>query len=243
MGRGTGEELSWEKRPVSDCSVSLNEKRCLDLCDDTLYGYVKAALRLPILFPDIGLMPATSSSAGVCLVLGCMIFPDGWDAEVIRDMCGEQTGKYSLGDCSVRWAYMLAIMGILDALILSFLAFVLGNRQTDFYLDDLQTDNKGKFCCVKEQCPDARVSIAVVVTALFTVINSQATASSSAASVEAHTGSTRLNLCKSYITETLFQLSNNEFLLTHTCASCARSTNFFVQSSSSSARVAFNTIG
>lgn len=82
--------------------------------------------------------------AGVCLVLGCMIFPDGWDAEVIRDMCGEQTGKYSLGDCSVRWAYMLAIMGILDALILSFLAFVLGNRQTDFYLDDLQTDNKGK---------------------------------------------------------------------------------------------------
>lgn len=82
--------------------------------------------------------------AGVCLVLGCMIFPDGWDAEVIRDMCGEQTGKYSLGDCSVRWAYMLAIMGILDALILSFLAFVLGNRQTDFYLDDLQTDNKGE---------------------------------------------------------------------------------------------------
>uniref|UniRef100_A0A8C6Q4K6 LHFPL tetraspan subfamily member 4 n=1 Tax=Nothobranchius furzeri TaxID=105023 RepID=A0A8C6Q4K6_NOTFU len=81
---------------------------------------------------------------GVCLVLGCMIFPDGWDAEVIQDMCGEQSGKYSLGNCSVRWAYMLAIMGILDALILSFLAFVLGNRQTDFYLDDLQTDNKGE---------------------------------------------------------------------------------------------------
>lgn len=85
-------------------------------------------------------------------MLGCMIFPDGWDAEVIRDMCGEQTGKYSLGDCSVRWAYMLAIMGILDALILSFLAFVLGNRQTDFYLDDLQTDNKGKQRNNEEQC-------------------------------------------------------------------------------------------
>ncbi|XP_077399546.1 LHFPL tetraspan subfamily member 4 protein-like isoform X2 [Vanacampus margaritifer] len=79
---------------------------------------------------------------GVCLVLGCMIFPDGWDAEVIRDMCGEHTGKYSLGDCSVRWAYMLAIMGILNALVLSLMAFVLGNRQNDFYLDDLQTDNK-----------------------------------------------------------------------------------------------------
>uniref|UniRef100_A0A8C8AQ25 LHPL4 protein n=1 Tax=Otus sunia TaxID=257818 RepID=A0A8C8AQ25_9STRI len=67
-----------------------------------------------------------------------MIFPDGWDAETIRDMCGEKTGKYSLGDCSVRWAYILAIIGILNALILSFLAFVLGNRQNDLGRDEAQ---------------------------------------------------------------------------------------------------------
>nr|XP_029540137.1 LHFPL tetraspan subfamily member 4 protein-like isoform X4 [Oncorhynchus nerka] len=72
----------------------------------------------------------------VCLLLGCMIFPDGWDAEVVRDMCGEETGKYTLGNCSVRWAYMLAVVGIMDALILSFLAFVLGNRQNDFQLEE-----------------------------------------------------------------------------------------------------------
>lgn len=78
----------------------------------------------------------------VSLVLGCMIFPDGWDAEVIRDMCGEDTGKYSLGNCSVRWAYILAIIGILDSLILSFLAFVLGNRQKDFLLEDLKLANR-----------------------------------------------------------------------------------------------------
>ncbi|XP_070815939.1 LHFPL tetraspan subfamily member 3 protein isoform X2 [Chaetodon trifascialis] len=78
----------------------------------------------------------------VCLVLGCMIFPNGWDAEVIRDMCGEDTGKYTLGNCSVRWAYILAIIGILDALILSFLAFVLGNRQSDFLQEELKADNK-----------------------------------------------------------------------------------------------------
>ncbi|KAL0977855.1 hypothetical protein UPYG_G00162210 [Umbra pygmaea] len=72
----------------------------------------------------------------VCLILGCMIFPDGWDAEVVLDMCGEKTGKYTLGNCSVRWAYMLAIVGIMDALILSFLAFVLGNRQNDFQLEE-----------------------------------------------------------------------------------------------------------
>ncbi|KAM6300832.1 LOW QUALITY PROTEIN: LHFPL tetraspan subfamily member 4 protein [Aegotheles albertisi] len=80
--------------------------------------------------------------AALCLVLGCMIFPDGWDAETIRDMCGEKTGKYSLGDCSVRWAYILAIIGILNALILSFLAFVLGNRQNDLLHEELKTDSK-----------------------------------------------------------------------------------------------------
>lgn len=73
-----------------------------------------------------------------------MIFPDGWDAETIRDMCGAKTGKYSLGDCSVRWAYILAIIGILNALILSFLAFVLGNRQTDLPPEELKQENKGK---------------------------------------------------------------------------------------------------
>ncbi|XP_059965851.1 LHFPL tetraspan subfamily member 4 protein isoform X1 [Mesoplodon densirostris] len=82
--------------------------------------------------------------AALCLVLGCMIFPDGWDAETIRDMCGAKTGKYSLGDCSVRWAYILAIIGILNALILSFLAFVLGNRQTDLLQEELKQENKGE---------------------------------------------------------------------------------------------------
>lgn len=84
------------------------------------------------------------SLAALCLVLGCMIFPDGWDAETIRDMCGEKTGKYSLGDCSVRWAYILAIIGILNALILSFLAFVLGNRQNDLLHEELKTESKGE---------------------------------------------------------------------------------------------------
>lgn len=78
-----------------------------------------------------------------------MIFPDGWDAETIRDMCGAKTGKYSLGDCSVRWAYILAIIGILNALILSFLAFVLGNRQTDLLQEELKQENKGERACFR----------------------------------------------------------------------------------------------
>ncbi|KTG46252.1 hypothetical protein cypCar_00003850 [Cyprinus carpio] len=91
---------------------------------------------------------SVNDTTAVCLVLGCLIFPDGWDAEVIRDMCGEETGKYTLGNCSVRWTYILAIIGILDALILSFLAFVLGNRQRDFIHDEIKAENKASRCHV-----------------------------------------------------------------------------------------------
>uniref|UniRef100_UPI00358F1494 LHFPL tetraspan subfamily member 3 protein-like isoform X2 n=1 Tax=Myxine glutinosa TaxID=7769 RepID=UPI00358F1494 len=76
--------------------------------------------------------------SAACLILGCIIFPDGWDSEAVRELCGKQADKYSLGACSVRWAYILAIIGILDALILSFLAFVLGNRQDSLLPAELQ---------------------------------------------------------------------------------------------------------
>lgn len=75
------------------------------------------------------------------LVLSCMIFPNGWAAEVVRDMCGEDKGRYDLGNCSVWWAYILVTIGVLEALIFSFLAFVLGNRQNDF-LEEFRADNK-----------------------------------------------------------------------------------------------------
>ncbi|KAI7791681.1 lipoma HMGIC fusion partner-like 3 protein [Triplophysa rosa] len=78
-----------------------------------------------------------------CLVLGCMIYPDGWDADEVKRMCGEETDKYTIGACSVRWAYILAIMGIMDAFILSFLAFVLGNRQDGLMSEELLGDKTG----------------------------------------------------------------------------------------------------
>lgn len=40
-----------------------------------------------------------------------------------------QVGSFSSGNCSVHWAFILAILGVLDAAILATLAFVLANRQ------------------------------------------------------------------------------------------------------------------
>lgn len=76
-------------------------------------------------------------------MIGCLVYPDGWDSSEVRRMCGEQTGKYTLGHCTIRWAFMLAILSIGDALILSFLAFVLGYRQDKLLPDDYKADGKG----------------------------------------------------------------------------------------------------
>ncbi|KAK2142126.1 hypothetical protein LSH36_994g00031 [Paralvinella palmiformis] len=67
--------------------------------------------------------------SGICLMLGCIIYPAGWDHEDIRAVCSNDADKFSLGDCTIRWAYILAIVGIFDSLLLSILAFVLSARQ------------------------------------------------------------------------------------------------------------------
>lgn len=82
--------------------------------------------------------------AATGLMIGCLIYPDGWDSNEVRRMCGDKTDKYTLGACTVRWAYILCIIGILDALILSFLAFVLGNRQDNLLPSDFKVEDKGE---------------------------------------------------------------------------------------------------
>ncbi|EHH18262.1 PREDICTED: tetraspan membrane protein of hair cell stereocilia isoform X1 [Cercocebus atys] len=82
-------------------------------------------------------------AAATGLMIGCLVYPDGWDSSEVRRMCGEQTGKYTLGHCTIRWAFMLAILSIGDALILSFLAFVLGYRQDKLLPDDYKADGTG----------------------------------------------------------------------------------------------------
>lgn len=66
--------------------------------------------------------------SAVCLIGSIVIFPMGWDSPHIQRTCGLGAKSYSLGDCSFRWAYLLAVIAALDALILSVLAFILATR-------------------------------------------------------------------------------------------------------------------
>lgn len=67
--------------------------------------------------------------SAIFLFLACVIYPSGWDNEELRKICGDNSGRYRMGDCNMRWAYILAILGIFDAAILAVLAFFLASKR------------------------------------------------------------------------------------------------------------------
>ncbi|XP_039276231.1 LHFPL tetraspan subfamily member 3 protein, partial [Nilaparvata lugens] len=66
--------------------------------------------------------------AAACMITAVGVYPLGWDVAEVRRTCGPLAGAYRLGDCSLRWAYLLAVIGCLDAAILATLAFILATR-------------------------------------------------------------------------------------------------------------------
>lgn len=62
------------------------------------------------------------------MLVAALVFPLTWSAPEVMRTCGQTAGQYALGDCSLRWAYLLAVIGCLDAVILSILAFILATR-------------------------------------------------------------------------------------------------------------------
>ncbi|KAK9720177.1 Lipoma HMGIC fusion partner-like protein [Popillia japonica] len=65
--------------------------------------------------------------SAVCMIGGCASFPAGWSEVDVQKICGD-SDRYVLGKCGIRWAYLLAAIGCLDAVILSILAFILATR-------------------------------------------------------------------------------------------------------------------
>lgn len=64
------------------------------------------------------------------MILGCVLYPNNWDGKRIREIC-ETSTRYNVGKCEIRWAFILAIIGICDILSLSILALVLSRRQAN----------------------------------------------------------------------------------------------------------------
>ncbi|XP_077294018.1 tetraspan membrane protein in hair cell stereocilia isoform X2 [Arctopsyche grandis] len=66
--------------------------------------------------------------SALCLVIGVVVYPAGWGTTTVQETCGVEASQYNLGRCGIRWAYLLAVIACLDAVILSTLAFILATR-------------------------------------------------------------------------------------------------------------------
>ena len=54
----------------------------------------------------------------MCLAIGILSFPAGWDNDEVRGVCGPDADDYKLGTCGVRWAGVLAVIAFFDSIIL-----------------------------------------------------------------------------------------------------------------------------
>jgi len=80
--------------------------------------------------------------SGVCLAIGILSFPAGWDNDDVRAICGPQADDYKLGSCGVRWAMVLAVVAFFDSIVLGCLAYTLAGKKLKF-VDDSQYISSG----------------------------------------------------------------------------------------------------
>ena len=67
--------------------------------------------------------------SAIFMFLACVIYPAGWNHFEVTRICGSDADEFRLGECSIRWAYILAILGIFDAAVLAVLAFFLAAKR------------------------------------------------------------------------------------------------------------------
>lgn len=48
----------------------------------------------------------------ISMIVACVAFPFGFNSDEFRKICGPEANRFEVGLCSVRWAYVLAIIGM-----------------------------------------------------------------------------------------------------------------------------------
>ncbi|VDP20007.1 unnamed protein product [Schistosoma margrebowiei] len=64
------------------------------------------------------------------LLTSIIMWPAGWDSVTIREVCGGSVGPYSKGNCSIGWAPLASICGIILLLISAILSIAVDKSIT-----------------------------------------------------------------------------------------------------------------
>jgi len=60
--------------------------------------------------------------AGLLFVLGLVLYPAGWSSRRVHMVCGDQSDLYTIGECTLGWAFYVAIGGTLATFVCSMLS-------------------------------------------------------------------------------------------------------------------------
>lgn len=63
------------------------------------------------------------------LLIAIVLYPAGWGAPAVKEVCGESAASFSAGKCEVKWAFFIAVICMADAFILSFLSLLFIERE------------------------------------------------------------------------------------------------------------------
>lgn len=85
----------------------------------SVIGCCVRAIAKKSIFTLSGTVQAT---AGLCYILALILYPGGWGSRRVRNLCGEEAEPYVNWDCSLGWAFYLAIGATMSTFLCSFLS-------------------------------------------------------------------------------------------------------------------------
>lgn len=84
--------------------------------------------------------------AGLFYVIGLFLYPAGWSSRRVVSLCGEEASYYVPGNCSLGWAFYLALAATLLAFVCSFLSVYADNSTSTDKVQDEISDGKNLIC-------------------------------------------------------------------------------------------------
>lgn len=84
--------------------------------------------------------------AGLFYVIGLFLYPAGWSSRRVVSLCGEDASYYMPGDCSLGWAFYLAVIATLFTFVCAFLSVYADNSTSTDKVQDKISDGKNLIC-------------------------------------------------------------------------------------------------
>jgi len=84
--------------------------------------------------------------AGLFFILGLLMYPAGWGTRRVQLVCGERTDAFTIGDCTLGWAFYLAVGSTLVTFLCSVLSVQAEISTSSDKVQDEILDGKNLIC-------------------------------------------------------------------------------------------------